>query len=313
MSNNECNIYVENSNNNDMFNHNEYQYQSRYIDIFGSNMHYIDVGVGQNLLFVHGTPSWSFIWRNIIKNIKNIARCIAVDMIGHGGSGFPDIEYDQHMQFKYLCEFIKKMRLDNLIIVGHSYGANMAIWYARTHRDNTVAIAYLEPMLGEFKKWDHFNPYNSHVRDSLKKMCDPDDSYQLIVKQNELIKGFSKSTITELPNDIIKLYLAPFIDEKRRVVLLNGGPRNLPIENQVPKYCSIVNDNFTWMKKGQIPQLFLYTYPAAFFTRDQAEHFIMYTERVTGAFLGEGCYLHTEDYPQEISSHLESWLLSLDI
>lgn len=130
----------------------QYPFKSHFLEVFGSKMHYIDTGSGPTILFLHGTPSWSYLWRNVIQDLQYSARCIALDMIGHGKSDFPAINYDQETQFKYLCEFIALLGLKNIIIVGHSYGANFAAWYARTHQSNVKAISYIEPMLGSFKR-----------------------------------------------------------------------------------------------------------------------------------------------------------------
>ncbi len=287
----------------------QYPFESQFIDIFGAKMHYIDVGTGPSILFLHGTPSWSFLWRNVIKTLQGAARCIAVDMIGHGKSDFPAINYDQSTQFTYLCEFIKLRDLKNLIIVGHSYGANLGVWYARTHENNTKAIAYLEPMLGAFKQWDDFNPSNAQARDFFKKFRDPALNHDLIINQNALINhAFSKSALRDFTMEEIEAYAMPFKEPERRKVLWDGGPRNLPIENTPKDFCDIVDKNYNWMKQSRMPQLFFYTDPAAFFTRSKAEEFIREANNVTGVYLGTGKYSHPEDYPMEISSKIANWV-----
>lgn len=291
-----------------------FPFESSFIEIFGSKMHYIECGNktdGPTLLFLHGTPSWSYLWRNIIPLLQESYHCVAVDMIGHGLSDCPDIDYDQVNQFKYLCEFIDTLKLKDLIIVGHSYGANMAIWYARTHSENTQAIAYLEPMLGSFKNWDDFNPYNENARAFFKNFRNPEINHDLLIKQNALISAFSQSALRPFTDEEMAAYAMPFLSIERRKVLWDGGPRNLPIENNPKPYCEIVEENLSWIKTGKVPQLFFYTEPAAFFTREQAENLTKQTNMMTGSFLGKGKYSHPEDYPKEIALSLNQWINNL--
>lgn len=291
----------------------QFPFKSQYLEVFGSKMHYIDVGVGPTMLFLHGTPSWSYLWRNVINNLQHSARCIAVDMIGHGKSDFPAINYDQATQFKYLCEFIAKKELKDITIVGHSYGANMAAWYARTHENNVKAISYIEPMLGSFKKWDDFNPSSPQSREYFKMFRDATVNHNMLINENALIKNaFTHSALREFTEEEITAYSMPFVDIEKRKVLWDGGPRNLPIENNPKEFCAIVDMNFEWLKHTETPQLFFYTDPAAFFTRAKAEEFIKSANNVTGCFLGNGKYSHMEDYPTEISSQVAAWVKAIE-
>lgn len=289
----------------------EYPFESQYLDVFGSKMHYVEAGSqGPTVLFLHGTPSWSYVWRNIIGKMQNVARCVAIDMIGHGKSDFPSIEYSQDNQFKYLCEFIKKMDFSDLIIVGHSYGANLAAWYARTH-NKVKAIAYLEPMLGSFTSWEDFNPYTPQTREFFKKLRTPESSFDSIINDNAFMQAFTHSSMKPLSEETLQALKEPFLQRDRRKVLWDGGPRNLPIEKNPGGFSLTVDENFLWIKKGNIPQLLFYTEPAAFFLRSKAEDLIAHTPHLTGCFLGKGKYLHMEDYPEKISHQLIAWITGI--
>lgn len=275
-------------------------------------MHYLEVGEGPTVLFLHGTPSWSYLWRNVMKNMGR-GRCIAVDMIGHGKSDFSDIIYNQHTQFEYLCEFIKQMNLKDLILVGHSYGANLALWYARMFKENVRAVSYLEPMLGEFKSWDDFNPDNPNAREFFKNFRNDSINHEMIIEKNLLIDAaFTNSALRSLSEEEKAAYRMPFFDLAKRKVLWDGGPRNLPIEGSPKEYCKVVNENFDWMKTTKVPQLFFYTEPAAFFSRKKAEEVISQSKNIQGQFLGEGRYSHSEDYPSEIGIKLTDWIQNIN-
>lgn len=283
--------------------------ESQYAEVLGAKLHYrVREAEGPTVLFVHGTPSSSYMWRDLMAKMKT-GRCIAVDMIGHGNSDFPDITYNQHNQYKYLCEFIRKLKLTDLVIVGHSYGANLGIWYAREYTENVKALAYLEPMLGAFKSYADFNPHSTDTQNLFRNFRDDVLGHDLIVNQNMLIEIFSKyGTVRGLEENEIIAYTAPFENIARRKVLWEGGPRNLPIEGQPSSYCKVVDQNYEWMINTALKQLFFYTEPAAFFTREKAEGFIKKARNVQGVFLGNGKYIHPEDYSDDIASELSDWI-----
>ena len=89
----------------------KFPFESKFIEINGSNMHYIDVGEGETILFLHGQPTSSYLWRNIIPHLQTAGRCIAPDLIGMGKSDKPDIAYTYEDHYDYVVKFIKKLEL----------------------------------------------------------------------------------------------------------------------------------------------------------------------------------------------------------
>jgi haloalkane dehalogenase len=100
----------------------EFPFESRYIFVHGSKIHYIEKGSGQVLLFLHGNPTWSYLWRNVIPPVSEYGRCIAFDLVGFGKSDKPDIGYTFLEHYKYVEGFIEEMSLNNIIIAGHDWG-----------------------------------------------------------------------------------------------------------------------------------------------------------------------------------------------
>ncbi|MFQ5798233.1 MAG: alpha/beta fold hydrolase, partial [Bacteroidota bacterium] len=97
----------------------DFPYKSNYIEVHGSKIHYIDEGSGEPILFLHGNPTSSYLWRNIIPYLTPLGRCIALDLIGMGKSDKPDIEYRFFDHLKYVEGFIEKMGLKNITFVVH--------------------------------------------------------------------------------------------------------------------------------------------------------------------------------------------------
>ena len=126
----------------------DFPYQSRYIKIYESHMHYIDtLGEKPIVLFVHGQPTWSYMWRKVIPHLEENFRVIAVDLIGYGLSGKPIIEYTPKDQISYLTRFIQNLDLKNVSLVMHDWGSYIGLGYAREKPNNIEALIFFESIL----------------------------------------------------------------------------------------------------------------------------------------------------------------------
>ena len=96
-----------------------FPFESEYVDVLGSRMHYVEEGSGDPILFLHGQPTSSYLWRNIIPHVTDLGRCIAPDLIGFGKSDKPDIEYRFFDHARYLTEFIDVLGIENITLVLH--------------------------------------------------------------------------------------------------------------------------------------------------------------------------------------------------
>jgi len=125
----------------------EFPFKSNYIEVNGSKIHYIEEGEGDPILFLHGNPTSSYIWRNIIPYLKDKGRCIAPDLIGMGKSDKPDIDYSFFDHVKYIEGFIEKMNLQNITLVVHDWGSALGFHYAMRNEANVKGIAFMEAIL----------------------------------------------------------------------------------------------------------------------------------------------------------------------
>jgi haloalkane dehalogenase len=128
----------------------EFPFESNYVEVLGSQMHYIDEGEGDPILFIHGNPTSSYLWRNIIPYVEPYGRAIAVDLIGMGKSDKPDIGYRFVDHAKYLEAFIEKLDLKNITLVVHDWGSALGFNYAMQNEDNIKGIAFMEAFLMPF-------------------------------------------------------------------------------------------------------------------------------------------------------------------
>jgi len=126
----------------------DFPFESKYIDVLGSKMHYVDVGEGDPILFLHGNPTSSYLWRNIIPHLEGQGRCIAVDLIGMGKSDHPDLPYRYDDHYRYLSAFIEELGIgSNLTLVIHDWGSGLGFRWAHEHEESVKAIAFMEAMV----------------------------------------------------------------------------------------------------------------------------------------------------------------------
>lgn len=282
-------------------------FESHFVEVYQSKMHYIDEGSGKIILFLHGMPSCSYLWRNIIPQLSKQGRCIAVDLIGHGKSDSPNIDFSVADHLHYLTAFIETLDLQNITIVGHSWGSTLGIAYAKKHAKNVEALCYLEPMLGAWKQWEDFNPDNPAVQELFKEFRS-EQGWNIIVEKNVFLEQiFVNASLRTLSEEEKEGYISPFRPIERRKAAWKA-PQELPIAGKPENVVNLVNDNYQWLMQTTTPQLFFYTYPAAFFTEEKAKKFAQQSKAVTSYYLGKGAYNHIEDYPDEISHTLTVWL-----
>lgn len=140
----------------------DFPHESRYAEVFGSSMHYVEHGTGDPVLFLHGQPTWSYIWRNVLPELEGRGRLIAVDLIGYGLSDRPDTEYEIEDHVRYLDEFIERLGLDRLTIVGHDWGSFFGCHYASRHPDRIKGLAFMEALLFPIPDHEAFDPDTRH-------------------------------------------------------------------------------------------------------------------------------------------------------
>jgi haloalkane dehalogenase len=124
-----------------------YPFQPKRLDVGNTFLSYVDVGDGDPFVLLHGNPTWSYLWRNVIPGLSRLGRCIAPDLVGMGRSGKPPIRYDFFEQFKYLSELIWKLRLDRITFVLHDQGSTLGFHYANLNRSNVQGLVFMEALL----------------------------------------------------------------------------------------------------------------------------------------------------------------------
>ena len=124
-----------------------HQIQKKSVEVLGSKMAYLETGTGEPVIFIHGNPTSSYLWRNVMPYIASQGRAIAVDLIGMGQSGKPDISYTFEDQYRYFSAFVDALNVNKVTLVGHDWGATLAWEYARRNPERVRRLAFMEGVL----------------------------------------------------------------------------------------------------------------------------------------------------------------------
>lgn len=238
----------------------DFPFESRYVDVSGSRMHYVEQGVGDPVLFVHGNGCWSYIWRNIIPYVAPYGRAIAVDLIGMGLSDSADIEYRFVDHARYFEGFIEALGLQNITLVLHDWGSALGFHYAKRHEGNVKALVFFgDAMLTPIDSWEQYTP---EQREMFQAFRTPEVGWDLIVNNNAFIEQVVPGGILRtLSDQEMKAYRAPYEDPNRRKPLWRW-PNELPIAGEPPDVALIVAEYSSWLRETELPKLLLHAvYP----------------------------------------------------
>lgn len=189
----------------------EYPFTPRYFDIHGHKLHFIDEGQGDTLLYVHGTPSWSFDFRNIIKELKTDFRCVALDHIGFGLSDKPEhYDYSTQNHSKTLEKFVLEKQLDNITLVVHDFGGPIGLNFAIQHADKIKNLIIINSWLWSSKEDPDFIKTTKMLRSPLLPFL---YRYLNFSPRFILPKSFGDDKISK---QLLKQFTKPFADKTQR-------------------------------------------------------------------------------------------------
>ncbi len=285
-----------------------FPFRSKHAKVLDSTMHYVDVGQGDPILLLHGNPTSSYLWRNVIPQLSKLGRVIAPDLIGMGRSGKPDIDYRFIDHSRYLEEFIKELDLSNITLVLHDWGSALGFHYARRHEDKVKALAFMEAILLPMPSLEVLPDEFAALFQALRT---PGVGRDLIYDQNIFIEQVLPAlTVRELGAEEMRRYRAPFLQPSSREPMLRW-PNEVPIAGQPADNTEIINANSVWLSETALPKLLIYsktgfTTPPALVAWAQVNLPNLQTFK-----LKEGLHYFQEDQPDAIGGEIARWYRSL--
>ena len=285
----------------------EFPFDSRFIKVEGSRIHYIEEGKGDPILFLHGNPTSSYLWRNIIPHVSPVGRCIAMDLIGMGKSDKPDIEYSFEDHAKYVEGFIQEMGLTNITFVIHDWGSALGIHYARRHEGSVKGIAFMEAILRPFPPLDP----STETGRTFIAFRTPDVGWDIIVNQNVFVeKILPGMVIRGLTEEEMDHYRAPFLDPESRKPVWRW-PNEIPIEGEPADVAAIIKANNGWVTGTSIPKLLFYGHPGAILNEKMVKWCMEKMRNLRTVDIGPGLHYIQEDNPHLIGKELAKWYAGL--
>jgi haloalkane dehalogenase len=288
-----------------------YPFEPHYVDVLGSRMHYVEVGSGEPILLLHGNPTWSYLWRNIIPHLAPLGRCVAPDLVGFGRSAKPDIEYRWYDHVDYVDAFIDKMRLRGVTLVLHDQGSGLGFHYASRHQDNVKALAFFEALIRPFP-WDQYS--TPEFRDLFRRFRTGGrggEGWKLIVDQNAFIEQLLPQACGRpLTPTEMEYYREPFRDPASRLPVWQF-PRQTPIGGEPADVWAAATAYSRWLQTAPQPKLLLYATPGALITAEHLDWARQNIANLETVFLGPGAHFLQESSPYRIGTEIANWLRRL--
>jgi len=228
-------------------------------EVNGSQMAYIDEGEGDAIVFQHGQPTSSYVWRNVLPHVEGMGRLIACDLIGMGGSDKLDPSlgpdrYSLASHRNHLFNLWDQLDLgDRVVLVLDDWGAVLGFDWARHNSHRVHGIVHMEAVAAPLD-WSDLPEYAHPLFRSLRSS----DGEQMVLQENIFIERIlPQAAFRQLTGDELDAYQQPFRNagEDRRAML--AWPRSLPIQGEPPNVAEVVRDNGSWLAQSHLPKLFI--------------------------------------------------------
>jgi haloalkane dehalogenase len=283
-----------------------YPFESKFATVLGSEMHYVEMGEGDPILFLHGNPTSSYLWRNVIPHVSPMGRAIAVDNIGFGKSAKPDIDYTFVDHSGYVDGFIETLGLKNLTLVVHDWGSALGLYHAARHSENVKGVVFMEaliPPVFPMKSYADMGPFEPMFR----AFRDPIQGPQMIVENNFFIEQMLPSSVMRtLSAEEMTAYREPFLDPVTRKPIL-VWPNQVPIEGTPADTVKVVEEIGQWLMTSRTPKLLQYASPGAIIPPPVAGFAAQNFPNIETQFVGYGLHFIQEDNPEAIGRGIADW------
>ncbi len=279
----------------------------RYVPVAGVDMAYVDVGEGPPIVFLHGNPTPSYLWRNIIPHLLPFGRCLAPDYLGMGNSGpAPDGAYRFVDHQRYLDAWFEAMALDEpIILVLHDWGSALGFAWAQRHPERVKAIIYMEGIVRPFASWDEW-PETTRAFFQAQRTAAGED---LILRKNLFIEYLLP--LRGVPEAAIEIYRRHYRNpgEGRRPML--SWTRDLPVAGEPRDVVEIVESYARWLSASPIPKLFIDAEPGGFLIGAQREFCRAWPNQQEVTV--KGAHFLQEEAPDEIGEIMARFVAKLRV
>jgi haloalkane dehalogenase len=281
--------------------------RKQLVDVLGSRMAYVEAGAGDPIVFLHGNPTSSYLWRNVIPHLEGMGRCIAPDLIGMGDSEKLEPSGPDRYRFvehrKYLDALLDRLGVrDRVALVVHDWGSALGFDWVRRHPDAVRGVAYMEAIVRPLAWSDWPEP----VRPIFEAFRSGAGEAMILERNVFVERVLPGSILRTLTDDEMAEYRRPFAEpgEGRRPTLT--WPRQIPLDGEPEDVAAITADYAAWLAASDIPKLFVNADPGAILIGPQREFCRSWPNQTEVTV--SGSHFIQEDSPDEIGRALAAWL-----
>ena len=278
----------------------------QFAKVNGKRIAYLEAGAGDPIVLLHGNPTSSFLWRNIIPELEGCGRVIAPDLIGQGASEkLPASEgpdrYSFEVAFDYLDGLLRELDANqNVTLVIHDWGSGLGFHWARLHPESVKGIAYMEAIVMPMT-WEDWPESARGIFQGFRSPKGED----LVLERNMFVEAvLPSSIIRDLSDEEMAAYRAPFDSPEHRQPTLNW-PRQIPINGEPPHMVERVDAYAAFMAKTDIPKLFINADPGSILVGRQRDFCRTWPNQTEVTV--KGLHFVQEDSPQEIGQAVAAW------
>ena len=282
----------------------------KYIEVLGKKIAYVEMGEGKPIIFQHGNPTSSYLWRNIMPHLAGLGRCIAIDLIGMGDSeklsntGPDSYTFVEH--FQYFEGALEALAVNtDVTLVIHDWGSALGFHWANLHQDAIRGICYMEAIVKPLS-WDEWPEF---ARDAFRGFRS-EAGDEMVLENNFFVERMLPGSILrEMKAEEMAVYREPFLNkgEDRRPTLT--WPRQIPLAGEPADVIKIVENYGQWLVNSQVPKLFINAEPGAILIGNQREYCRSWPNQKE--ITVSGSHFIQEDSPDEIGQGIASWLTEL--
>ena len=286
----------------------EMKYSKKTVEINGRKMAYIDEGEGDPIVFLHGNPTSSYLWRNVMPHVEGLGRILAPDLIGMGDSeklpanDGPE-RYNFQVHYEYLKGFLEAVgATENVTLVIHDWGSALGFHWASQHRAAVKGIAYMEALVMPIE-WDDW----AESARGIFKGFRSEKGEDMVLNRNMFIEGVLPSAVMrKLSDEEMNEYRRPYLNSDDRQPTLNW-PRAIPIEGSPADVAEIIHNYGQWLAEdATVPKLFVNAKPGTVLIGRQREFCRSWPNQTEVTV--KGLHFIQEDSPDEIGEAVVSWL-----
>ena len=282
------------------------EHPKKTISVKGKTMSYVEMGEGDPIVFQHGNPTSSYLWRNVMPHLQDQGRCIAIDLIGMGDSDkLEDSGPDRYTLLEHREYFDGALEAlgvkDRVTFVIHDWGSALGFDWANRHREAVLGIAYMEAIVRSMT-WDQWPEAARGIFQGLRSPA----GEEMILEKNVFVERvLPGSILRELSDEEMEVYRRPFKNpgEDRRPTLT--WPRQIPIEGEPAEVVELVQSYADWLSQCDVPKLFINAEPGAILIGPQRDFCRTWPNQQEVSVPGN--HFLQEDSPHEIGQAIAQW------